>query len=544
MHLAFILAGLAGVVQVSGRAGQVTQPPVTQLEGTLLMIWGDPHPDSAAPGEIRYGLATDDGQVHPLQVSGAVGVNAADFGKRVSVTGRRVARQAGAIAPQSVDPSAADPIVVDTIIRSGSAVQAAAAEAAVTGVRRVIYLLVKFADDVAVPHSASFYLDLTSPLTPPAGASFPTTINGFFTKTSWNQLSWAADVGGLGGVGAPGGWLTLPQPKSYYAPCNFAAICANLGALAADAVAVAKTNGISFLPYDNINFVLSDDLDCCAWGGGYFLDGKLYGATWEPPWGQETGTYVHELGHSIGLPHSGWVYAAYDSPWDMMSERLSANNKLCGTYSSANTNGAVRNIICTEPGDGYIAPHKDFLGWIPAANRVETDAFSNGAWTIDGSALPLGSAAKVIKLCLPDYSCSGSTARYYTVEARVKNLSTLSQFDNAIPGEGIIIHEVQHDRPAIGGFCFSNNQSGWARPVDALPNVGNFPVCKSSGLYDAHWTAGQAYKDSNYELHDRRAGQIGVCIRRVDHRRNGAAGDHRTTSERGDWCREDGDLEC
>jgi hypothetical protein len=137
--------------------------------------------------------------------------------------------------------------------------------AAVFGTKRVIFLLVRFADDgdaaVARLHSPVFFTDMTNPDTPPAGEVFPTTLNGFFKKTSWNQFSWSSDVGGVGGVGASGGWLTLPFPKSHYAPCGFSSSCALLSGLAEDAMALGRAQGIDFKNYDNINFVLSNDLD-------------------------------------------------------------------------------------------------------------------------------------------------------------------------------------------------------------------------------------------------------------------------------------------
>src|SRR5262249_25721505 len=161
----------------------------------------------------------------------------------------------------------------------------------------------------------------------------PATLNGFFKKTSWNQFSWIADVGGIGGVPASG-WITLPHPKSYYAPCGWSGTCANLTAIETDGMAAGAAQGINFAVSNNINFVLSNDLDCCSYGGNFTYNGVTYGGTWEPPWGQETGTYAHEYGHSIGLPHSGWAYYAYDSPWDLMSDRTAASALNCGSYFS------------------------------------------------------------------------------------------------------------------------------------------------------------------------------------------------------------------
>ena len=45
-------------------------------------------------------------------------------------------------------------------------------EAVALGTKKVIFLLVKFSDDAAVPHPPSFYTDITIRTTPPAGALF------------------------------------------------------------------------------------------------------------------------------------------------------------------------------------------------------------------------------------------------------------------------------------------------------------------------------------------------------------------------------------
>ncbi len=478
--------------------------PSQTFEGTLEIVWGDPQPGSGSGGDIRYALRLADGSVVPLQLTGQEGVAVFYFRKRVLVTGRAVPGQAAAGNVQ-----AAATLVVDTIAPSQAL--KTYSSPAVVGAKKVIYLLAKFSDDAAVPHPPVFYTDLNNPDTPPAGEVFPTTINAFFKKISGNQFSWVGDAGGVGGVGASGGWLTLPHPKSFYAPCNFSTACAgpNLGILADDATALGRAQGIDFKAYDNINFVVSNDLDCCAWGGGYYssVDNKSYGATWEPPWGQNTATYGHEMSHSLGLPHSGWVYYAYDSPWDTLSSILTLNNVVCGSYNSRNNGNALTNLNCAEPGDGYIIEHRDYLGWIPAANQVVANTSSSMTVALEASALPFSSAIKEIKICLPSIPCTDLTAHYFTVEARVKGLGTTSQFDNAIPGEGVIIHEVIRDRSSISGPCFFNNQSGWAVPVDATPGDYDSAACNSGGrvypnyaLFNAQWTPGQTYTNATYGL--------------------------------------------
>jgi M6 family metalloprotease-like protein len=482
---------------------QAQQPPMQKVEGILNIVWGDPHPKLGSGGETVFSLESLAGTDLPLQLKGKNRVrlrlkgkeNAAlrYFGKRVVVTGRVAPSESG--KPETMDVE---------LIAPNQSQPVPPAPASVIGTKKVIYLLLKFSDDTAVPHPAVFYTDLNNPDTPPGGEVFPTTVNGFFKKTSYNQFSWIGDVGGAGGVGASGGWLTLPHPKSHYANCGWEASCVDTNSIGDDGTVLGRAQGIDFTTYDNINFVLSNDLDCCAWGGTYFssVDSKVYGATWEPPWGQEAQTYSHEMGHSLGLPHSGWVYYDYDSPWDVMSLIVSANSVLCGTYSSINT-GSDSDIYCKEPGDGYITPHKDFLGWIPTMNITEVTAGSSATATLEANSLALSSAIKMIRICITGFSCNGASARYFTVEARVNGLGASSQYDNGITSEGVIIHDYQADRPAVTGPCIFGSQPIWAQPADSTPNDYDLVNCNEGGrtypdyaLYNAQWSPGQTYTNS------------------------------------------------
>jgi hypothetical protein len=488
--------GVPPVMHAQAPAGQAT-PPDT-YEGILNIIWGDPRVGSD-PAETVYSLEMPDGTSLPLQLTGQENTAITYFGKPVVVTGRAGARP----APANAGSPGVSGIVVDSIRPAHSFAQGApdgVSPAPALGTKRVLFLLLKFADDTAVPHPPSFFLNLTNPDTPSAG--IPATINAVFRKSSNNQFSWIADVGGAGGIGAPtgDGWIVLPQPKNYYAPCGSGTSCFSTSRFNTDAVAAGKAQGINFAPYDNINFVISNDLDCCAWGGGTSIDGKFFGATWEPPWAQETDTYSHEMGHSLGLPHSGWVYYSYDSMWDIMSSPFSASSATCGSYFSRNA-GGNRNITCTEPGAGYIAPYRDYLGWIPPANVVQTSTPWNVNVMLEGAALTIAANPKMIKICLPGFACTGTGARFFTVEARVKGGGTSTQFDNAIPGDGVLIHDVQMSRPAISGPCYFNNQSGWAVPIDATPGDYNTSTCTAAtggALRNAQFVPGQTYTNSTY----------------------------------------------
>jgi hypothetical protein len=480
----FVLALLLPFIAVDSYA-EAARPALQTFEGTLIVVWADPHPDLSTAGGTRYSLALDDGTIKELDLRGQESAALLNFGRRVSVS-TRSGTGSSSIAVESIAALLAGKP------SGGSS----------PPTKKVIYLLLKYADDVDVPHPPSFYSNLNNPDTPPAGEVFPSTINAFFKKTSWDQFSWIGDVGGVGGLGAPGGWLTLPEPKSYYAPCGWEGPCVDLASITNDGMSLGREEGIDFSVYDNVNFVISNDLDCCAHGGGFYSleEGKFYGATWEPPWGQEAHIYAHEMGHSLGLPHSGWVYYAYDNPWDVMSRRSLAANVLCGSYPSANNGGTPRDLYCAEPGNGYIAPHKDYLGWIPAANAVVTSTSASTTVTLEGLALPLGTAAKILTICIDGVPCTGPTAHYFTAEARVRDLGSDSQFDNGIVGEGVILHEVRRDQPPIGGKCFFNNQSGFAFPVDSTPGDYNSFTCGFDGrlypdyaLFNAQWSPGQTY---------------------------------------------------
>src|SRR5262249_16343392 len=156
------LAGALGVCALGLIALQRPVPLRAQtatqtFEGLLNIVWGDPHPTLGGASAIHYVLTLNDGRNVPVQLP--AGDAAAYFGKRVGVSGEMISNAAAPAGQQG------DFIRID---RMALGQTTDFETSAVLGTRKVIYLLVKFSDDAAVPHPAVFYTDLNNPDTPPA----------------------------------------------------------------------------------------------------------------------------------------------------------------------------------------------------------------------------------------------------------------------------------------------------------------------------------------------------------------------------------------
>src|SRR5919109_2424749 len=281
-------------------AGVVAQSPATEVTGTLHVLWGDP---PEGPPVLRYLLAGDDGVSRMVDVDESV---LAAAGGLLLVNGSRMRVQlAMALMPQErprarilmpLTRAAAPAILTES--------QPVSAQVQLAVTRPYVTILCRFADTVnELPGTTEHYEQLT-------GAAYPG-VNHYWTEVT------------EGGITLDGsivlGWYTLPHPRSMYVTEDSSA---DLSKLLTDCTGAADAD-VDYSRFHGINLQFNKNLDCCSWGGGRMLtlDGvtRFWATTWEAAWAGP-GTYAHEVGHSLGLPHSGGPYGnVYDSRYDVMS---------------------------------------------------------------------------------------------------------------------------------------------------------------------------------------------------------------------------------
>jgi M6 family metalloprotease-like protein len=274
----------------------------------------------------------------------------------------------------------------------------------VSGSRKYLTILCKFSNNAQEPGTNANYDAFFM------GASM--SVANYWGQASENRINFDGSQ--------VVGWLPLPHDSAYYFPGG--AADADLSKLADDCTAAADPL-VNFPDFDGIITQFNGSLGCCGWGGArtLTLDGQTrsYGFVWLPPHGippRGVGFVSHEVGHSLGLPHSGGPYGrTYDSKWDVMS---SAHAYL--DLGTQKTYGATT-----------VAYHKLLLEWIPVSRTFVPTAPVSSV-TIERMAQPGPSNFQTAVVPIR------GTPDYYTIESRRR-----IGYDALIPLEGVIIHHVK-----------------------------------------------------------------------------------------------------
>jgi hypothetical protein len=287
-------------------------------------------------------------------------------------------------------------------VLAGSGQPASSTGQVVEGPRPYVTLLCKYGDLTELEPVAVERVDAA------VGSSYPGVAH------FWNEVS----GGRLQMTGKAFGWYTLPRPKAEYD--------GQWETFAHDCAAAADLE-VHFPDYVGINFLPNADIGGFVGRAGSVtlsLDGitRTYHATWTTSGGVGeaplTGTIMHEVGHTLGLPHSGGPYGSdYDSPWDIMSSSSWYRVPGTGDPIGAHTNGY----------------HKRWLGWIPPERELFITPGTH-TFLLERSANPEDNSNFLLAhLPTPGFQPS----EYYLLEARGP-----SGYDEPLPGHGVVIHRI------------------------------------------------------------------------------------------------------
>ena len=452
--------GLGAALDARAHGGSV-------VDGVFIERVGDRNPDE---GEIQRAIRVqlihaDDGHQVPVDLSAAdlpVGGVQALKNKRVRVTADPSV-QADAL-PQGAKFPAKTIQVLDS-----SPTGVAGDTFPLTGNRKYVSLLCKYSDDAREPSAPSFFQAQL-------GNTYPG-FDHYFNEASYGQAS-------ITGSTSTNVWVTLPHTQAFYFPPGTSEDGTYLHQMAQDCVTAAESL-IDFSTFVGVNMMFNGQVDdCCAWGGSDVLTlegvNRLVSVTWMPYWGyvapgsrfgwRDHGVLGHELSHSFNSPHSddpsGYQYGNY---WDVVSRPGGVCAVIDATYGCLSQH--------------QVADNKFAMGFIAAA-RIATVAAGGitNTYNIERMANPPGAGGTYQALKIT----TGNAHKYYTVESRLR-----TGYDQNLPGDGVLIHEVIDNRPHYPAPTFDHPGD----PALLLRPDGVTSPFAGAGLggLSAKWSPGDAY---------------------------------------------------
>jgi hypothetical protein len=398
------LAGTSALLAGCGEADVVSGPPASlelttlTLSGTLEVAWGDPDPGTAGPARAGYTLLDDAGSRHVLRLTGAqvrsLG-GARSVGERIRVTGT-AARSAAFVSVTQLEVlpgprRASQPIL---------------------GAQPFVTIGCRFADAVDETPAPMSYFDALM------GNDWPG-MDHYFRQLSYGAANLSGSVTTT--------WFNLPKTAAEYTSED--------GSLARDTFfedcTGAADASVYFPNFSGINLLHNRPFDGYSWGGRWKLklDGvsKSFAVTWLTPEGQQNQAILgQEIGHGFTLPHSSGPYdTPYDSEWDVMS-----GGGACVIGSSFGCLGVHT-----------IAYHKAWLGWLPAARVWTPSAAGTFRIALDAQGLASGQTG-TLWLRIPTVEQG-----FLSVEARRRDFARADAYENDLPGEGVVLHDVDPTAP-------------------------------------------------------------------------------------------------